>query len=166
MDVLPDVELGPVGERKDADALALVLARVVEAPELRALLLRVPAVLRRAEREDALLGARLLLVAARAAERRVEAVLVERLLQALRLPDVGVDRGAVRERIDALRERLRVDVDDELEAELLASSCRETSIISRNFHVVSTCSSGNGGFDGWNAFIARCSITELSLPIE
>jgi hypothetical protein len=33
MDVLPDVELGPVGEREDADALALVLARVVEAPE-------------------------------------------------------------------------------------------------------------------------------------
>ena len=40
------------------------------------------------------------------------------------------------------------------------------SIISRNFHVVSTCSSGNGGFDGWKAFSARCSITELSLPIE
>ena len=40
------------------------------------------------------------------------------------------------------------------------------SIISRNFHVVSTWSSGNGGFDGWKAFSARCSITELSLPIE
>ena len=40
------------------------------------------------------------------------------------------------------------------------------SIISRNFHVVSTCSSGNGSVDGWNAFSARCSSTELSLPIE
>ena len=40
------------------------------------------------------------------------------------------------------------------------------SYISRNFHVVSTCSSGNGGLPGWNAFMARCSITELSLPIE
>ena len=38
--------------------------------------------------------------------------------------------------------------------------------ISRNFHVVSTCSSGNGGLPGWNAFMARCSITEESLPIE
>ena len=38
--------------------------------------------------------------------------------------------------------------------------------MSRNFHVVSTCISGNGGFPGANAFIARCSMTALSLPIE
>ena len=119
MDVLPDVELGPVREREDAHALALVLAGVVEAPQLRALQLRIPAVLRRAEREDALLGAGLLLVAARAAEGRVEAVLVQRLLQALRLPDVGMDRGAMREGIDAHRQRLGIDVDDQVEAELL-----------------------------------------------
>ena len=36
VDVLPDVELGPVRQREHADALALVLARVVEAPQLRA----------------------------------------------------------------------------------------------------------------------------------
>ena len=66
-------------------------AGVVEPPQLRALVLRVPAVLRGAEREDALLGARLLLVAARAAEGGVEAVLVERLLQRLGLHHVGVD---------------------------------------------------------------------------
>ena len=40
------------------------------------------------------------------------------------------------------------------------------AIISRNFHVVSMCSSGNGGGAGKNAFRARCSITEESLPIE
>jgi hypothetical protein len=42
------------------------------------------------------------------------------------------------------------------------------AISSRNFQVVSTCSSGNGngGFAGKNAFIARWSRTELSLPIE
>ena len=40
------------------------------------------------------------------------------------------------------------------------------SYIARNFHVVSTCSSGNGGGDGWNALRARCSITPLSLPTE
>ena len=74
VDVLPDVELGPVRHREHADALALVLARVVQAPQLGALVLRVPAVLAAAEREDALLGAALLLVAARAAEGRVEAV--------------------------------------------------------------------------------------------
>ena len=40
------------------------------------------------------------------------------------------------------------------------------SYIARNFHVVSTCSSGNGGGDGKNALRARCSITAESLPIE
>ena len=35
-----------------------------------------------------------------------------------------------------------------------------------NFHVVSTCSNGNGGGEGWNALRARCSMTAESLPIE
>ncbi|MOA49808.1 hypothetical protein D3C78_1727360 [compost metagenome] len=40
------------------------------------------------------------------------------------------------------------------------------SYMARNFQVVSTCSSGNGGRDGKNALRARCSITALSLPME
>jgi hypothetical protein len=51
-----------------------------------------------AEREDALLGAALLLVAAGAAEGRVEAVFVERLLQALGLPEHRCAGRAVIER--------------------------------------------------------------------
>src|SRR5690606_15755480 len=88
VDVLPDVELGPVRQRKHPQALALVLARVVQAPELRALAFRVPAMLGRAEREDPLLGPRLLLVTACAAEGGIEPVLVQRLLQALGFHDV------------------------------------------------------------------------------
>jgi hypothetical protein len=38
--------------------------------------------------------------------------------------------------------------------------------MSRNFQVVSTCSSGNGGGAGKKALRARCSITALSLPME
>src|SRR5436309_67393 len=60
-DVLPDVELGPVGEREDAQVLARAEARVVEAPELGPLVARVPLTELVAMREDALLGARLLL---------------------------------------------------------------------------------------------------------
>jgi hypothetical protein len=45
-----------------------------------------------AKGEDALLGAALLLVAAGAAERRVELPLVQRLLQPFRLPDPGMVR--------------------------------------------------------------------------
>src|SRR3954447_9763874 len=47
-----------------------------------------------------------------------------------------------------------------------AAVLSRNSYICRNFHVVSTWSSGNGGNAGKNAFLARCSITELSLPIE
>src|SRR5262249_15209727 len=49
MDVEPDVELGPVGEREDAQALAFALAAVVEPPGLDALALGVPAMLRVAQ---------------------------------------------------------------------------------------------------------------------
>src|SRR5216683_53731 len=71
-DVLPDVELGPVREREYAQMLAGPEARVEEAPELGALVARVPLAELVAMREDALLRARLLLVAPRAAEERVE----------------------------------------------------------------------------------------------
>ncbi len=40
------------------------------------------------------------------------------------------------------------------------------AIISRNFHVVSMCISGKGSGAGANAFSARRSMTELSLPME
>jgi hypothetical protein len=165
VDVLPDVELGPVRQRKDADRFARVLARVVEPPELGPLRLRVPAVLGAAEREDALLGARLLLVAPGAAEGRVEAVQVERLLQALRLPHVGVELGAVGEGVDAEPGRLGVLVDQELHPASRTIRSRR-AYIALNFQVVSTWSSGNGGGDGKNAFLARCSMQALSLPIE
>ena len=74
MDVVPDVELGPVGEREDADAFAGPDAAVKERPELGALILGVPLAGGVAEGEDALLGAGFLFVAARAAEGCVEAV--------------------------------------------------------------------------------------------
>ena len=81
-------------------------------------LLRVPAVLRVAEREHALLGARLLLVAARAADGGIEAVLVQRLLQALGLHHVGVHGGAVADRADAVRDAVGIDVHAQVDAGL------------------------------------------------
>src|SRR3546814_19629666 len=52
-DILPDVEFGPVADRKDAAALPLRFPGVVQVPQFGPLLLRVPAVGRGAEREDA-----------------------------------------------------------------------------------------------------------------
>ena len=84
IDVLPDVEFGPVRQGEDADRFALALSGIVEVPQFRALVLRIPAMARIAKRKDALLGARFFFIAARAAEGRIEAVLVERLLRAHR----------------------------------------------------------------------------------
>ena len=71
-DVAPDVLLRPVGERKDTHRLAGAQTAVEQPPHLRALAARLPAVALRAEREHALLRTRGLLIAARAAEGRVE----------------------------------------------------------------------------------------------
>src|SRR5207248_675077 len=91
-DVLPHVELGPVREREHAHVLALLVAAVVERPQLWALRLRVPLAGLVAEAEDALLRTGALLVAARAAERGVEPVLGDRVEQRDRLEPVA--RGA------------------------------------------------------------------------
>src|SRR3954469_4552202 len=88
-DVLPDVELGPVREREHADVLALADPPVVDAPQLGALAARVPLAEVVAEAEDPLLRPRALLVAARAAERGVEAVLLDRVEQRRRLQAVA-----------------------------------------------------------------------------
>ena len=112
-------------QREDADALALVHLAVVQVPELRPLVLRVPLVQAVAEAVDALLGPALLLVAAGAAERRVELVVVQRLLQRRRLHDVGVLLRAVVERVDVLGLPLRVDPDLQVEALLAAEPIAE-----------------------------------------
>src|SRR4051812_6798072 len=88
-DVLPHVELGPVAEREHADVLALADPPVVDAPQLGPLPARVPLAEVVAEAEDPLLRASTLLVAARAAERRVEAVLLDRVEQRGRLQPVA-----------------------------------------------------------------------------
>ena len=103
--------------------------------------------LRVAEAEDALLGAALLLVAPGAAERRVEAVLVERLLQPLGLPHVGVQRAMI-ERVDALRLAPRGSCRRCSSIAGSAATLSRSAYMSRNFQVVSTWSSGNGSGAG------------------
>ena len=63
--------------------------------------------------------ARLFFVAPRAAEGCVEAVKIERLLQRFGFHHVRVHGGAGRDRADAVRDALLVDVDDQVEAEPL-----------------------------------------------
>ena len=77
LDVLPDVELGPVREREDPEVLARPVPGVVEVPQLGSLRARVPLAELVAQREHPLLGPRLLLVAPAAPEHGVVAVLLE-----------------------------------------------------------------------------------------
>src|SRR5690606_23335809 len=79
VDVEPDVELGPIGEREGADALALGDLAVVEVPQLGPLVFGIPLAEAIAERVDALFGARAFFVAARTPESRVVAAGLQRL---------------------------------------------------------------------------------------
>src|SRR3546814_14414523 len=110
MDVFPYVELGPVGEGEDADALAPGLAGIVETPELRPLIFRVPAVVGRAAGANPFLGPALLLVSSGAAEGRVEPVALQRPLETFRIPHEGFERDTVERFVD-LAFGLRVPVE-------------------------------------------------------
>ena len=94
-------------------------------PKLGPLPLRVPIVGGVAEGEHALLGARLLLIAPRAAEGSIEMMLLKRLLQALRLHDVGIERAAVSDRRDVVAHALLVDMHHEIDAEPLRLAVAE-----------------------------------------
>ena len=105
-DVLPDVELGPVGDREHAHVLAAADAPVVEVPQLRALAARVPLAEVVAEGEDPLLRAGALLVAAGAAERGVEVVRLDRVEQRRGLQPVA---RRARRRSPPARGRVSID---------------------------------------------------------
>jgi hypothetical protein len=109
-----------VAEREDAHVLAGLDEPVVEVPQLGSLGLRVPLAEVVAEGHDALLRAGALLVPARAAEGRLEAVLLERVEQRDGLQPVarGARAGlldhapAVDRVLDARDDQLRADLGD------------------------------------------------------
>ena len=118
VDVLPDIQLGPIGQREHADRLALLDLAVIDVPQLGTLVLRVPAMLGVAEGIDALLGPRFLFITARATEGGIEAMLVQRLLETLGLHDVGVLGTAMGEGVDVLGDAIWVHVGDQVQIHL------------------------------------------------
>ena len=76
-DVFPHVHLGPVGQREHAHVFTRVEPGVVEVPDFRALVLRIPLAEGVAEAKEALLGPGLLFVTACAADAAVEAELFD-----------------------------------------------------------------------------------------
>src|SRR4030095_8994582 len=87
-DVLPNIELGPVGYRENAWVFARVDARVVQVPELGPLILRIPLAEGVAHREDTFLRSCLFLVPPGSADQRVESELLDCLQQRDRLRGV------------------------------------------------------------------------------
>src|SRR5713101_1848709 len=92
-DVLPDVELGPVRQRKHPDVLAVAVTPVVEIPQLGSLVLRIPLPEVVTKRVDALLRPRLLLVAPATPEHCVEAMLLDCVEEGHRLEAVAAGSG-------------------------------------------------------------------------
>ncbi|MDT4831032.1 hypothetical protein FQZ97_645210 [compost metagenome] len=81
LDVLPDVQLRPVGDREDAHVLAAMHAGIEQAPQFGALSLGIPLAEFVPERKNAFLGARLFLVAPRAPDAGIETELLDSLQQ-------------------------------------------------------------------------------------
>src|SRR6187402_1157385 len=94
-------------------------------PKLRPLPFRVPIMRGVAEGKYPLLGARLLLVAPRPAKGRIEMMALQRLLEALRLHDVGVEGAAMGNWRDAVAHALLVDMHHEIDAETLRLAVAE-----------------------------------------
>src|SRR6516164_8523487 len=119
----PDVGLRPMQDRMNAQMRALRRRGVEVVPELRRLVAHVPAPLDAARREDPLLGAGRLLVAADAGEQAVETVLGERELQSF-----GLARGRARRRrqgrVDGLDRRAGLDQEIELPFDRVAIAKR------------------------------------------
>src|SRR5690606_22125139 len=91
-----------------------------------------------AEREDALLGPRLFLVAPRAAESRIEAVLLERLAQRQRLHYVRMHARSMRQWADTVTHPVFVDVDQEVETEFIrhpVTKCDHLAEFPRRIHM-------------------------------
>ncbi|MEN9682098.1 MAG: hypothetical protein RLZZ627_1991, partial [Pseudomonadota bacterium] len=120
IDVLPDIELGPVRQRENANTFAFVDLAVVDIPKFRTLVFGIPAVIFVSEGVDPLLGARLFLITPRTAEGGIELILVQGLFESLGLHDVGMFLAAMGKGADALFDAFRIDVDDEVEAKFLS----------------------------------------------
>ena len=107
-DVLPNIQFGPVAEREYPDAFSLADTGVVDVPQFRTLVLRVPLVEFVAERKDTFLGTRFLLVAAGSTEGGIEFVFVKSMKQGLCLHQVGMYLATVGERSYAGTESIHV----------------------------------------------------------
>src|ERR1019366_378343 len=94
MNVVPDVELSPIGKRENANAFVGPDAAIEEVPQLGALIFGIPLPCTVAKGENAFLGAGFLLIATRTAKSRIEVVVAQCIEQGLRLEQSAAALGA------------------------------------------------------------------------
>ena len=145
--------------------LTLVVPRVVDVPQLGALVLRIPLPVLVPEAEDAFLGPRLLLVTPRPAEDRVVASLGNgpqegRCLQAVaRRPGERVLHRAAG--VDVVLHQGDIETDTR-RGDVAVPELEHLGEVPP----VSMCMTGKGTGAGQKAFLATCSMTMESLPPE
>ena len=124
LDVFPHVHLGPIADGENAHVFALIQPTIVEIPNFRALILRIPLAKTIAETEEALLGAGLFFIAARPTDAAIEAKLLDRREERGDLQAVATDfpRCGLG---DPFRDRLLNRAHDQFAAELLRAAVAE-----------------------------------------
>lgn len=110
VDILPDIELGPIGEWKHTYVFVPVLASVVQVPDFRTLALWALVVIGGADRKYLFLGAESFFIAATPTQDHVEPVMLQRLLEAFGLDDLDVLGRVVVKGVDVFFERMRISV--------------------------------------------------------
>jgi len=147
-DVLPDVHLGPVAEREDAEVLTEVLLAVEDVPKLGALVLRVPLAELIAMAEEALLGAGFLFIATTTAEAGVELMLFNGVEQGDGLQLVAAGGVAVLFLHTAFVDGLLHETHHKVRADRASRSHRGKSWPPGSCDRCLTCRSLNGSLEG------------------
>ena len=119
MDVLPDVQLGPVAHREYPDRFPLIDPSVVKIPQLRALIFGIPAMGPIPKAKHAFLGTTLLFVATSAPKRCIKTVLGQGRLERVGFHQLRMTL-AVFPRGNIQLEAVLIDVHQQLKPQLVA----------------------------------------------
>src|SRR4030095_5295498 len=119
-DVLPDVALGPVGQRKHAHRFAFVNSAAVERPELWTLTPWIPLTECVPQGKHAFFGARSFFLAAGAPDCRIELIFVQGVEECSRFQLAAAPRDTELQRMSAGCDRVFVTMHDESRADFFA----------------------------------------------
>ena len=122
VDVLPNIQLSPVGDGEDPHAFTFVNPGIVDVPEFGTLIFGIPTVMFVTEREDPLFGPALLFVPSGPADDGIVSTGIEGLFESFGFHDVGVHLATVNEGVDIHLLAAGIGVDNQIEAQLFGAT--------------------------------------------